>query len=117
MDLATITLNLATNADLYEVQPVVDADGAAVDMTTWPFCLELKANEWDAAPLLTVTVAVTAVGELTFSADKDSIAGLLATNMKKRALVGDLLTRPDNGSYVARIAVVKAVVTKGVSTL
>lgn len=117
MEPGLIKLFLSTNADLHEVQPVIDETETAVNMTGWPFKLQLKGDENEAAVALTVTVTVSALGELTFSAAMADIAGLLTPPAKKRALHGDLLTKPYNGSYIARLARVEAILDKGVSTL
>lgn len=117
MEPSIIKLNLATNCDLHEVQPMVDENGVSVNMTGWPFSLQLKFDENDVAAALTVTVTVSALGELTFSAAKATIAALLTGNQKKRSMVGDLLTKPNNGTYLSRLARVEAVLDRGVSIL
>ncbi len=111
-----IKLSLSTNADLHQLQPVIDDTEAAVDMTNWPFNLQLKGDENDAAVALEVTVTVNALGELLFAADMADIAPLLVAPKKKRLLVGDLLTKPGNGNYIARLAKVEAVLEKGSSS-
>lgn len=112
-----IELEMSTNADLHDLQPVIDANGAAVDMTSWPFKLELKFDENDAGTALDVTVTVNALGELLFAAPMANIAPLLIAPRKKMKLVGDLLCKPWNGSYIAKLADVEAIVKKGTSTL
>jgi hypothetical protein len=119
MEPGTIELFLSDNADLHTVLPVIDENGAGVDMTGWPFKMELKFDEMDAVSKLTVTVVVQGVGELLLTATKANIAAIwpVASLRKKLALVGDLLTKPNNGTYTARIGEVKATAVKGVSTL
>jgi len=117
MEPATIKLFLATNADLHDLQPVIDELDAPVDMTGWPFKLQLKGDENDAAVALDVTVTVNGLGELLFAAAKEAIAPLLTAPAKKRSLKGDLLTKPNNGAYVARLARVEAILERGTSTL
>lgn len=117
MEPTTINLFLATNADLHELLPILDTLDAPVDMAGWPFKLQLKFDSTDIAVALTATVAVSALGELTISAPLASIAALLTGTTKKRKLVGDLLTKPYNGAYIARLAYVEAIVERGVSTL
>ena len=112
-----IELNLATNADLHELQPILDINDAPVDMAGWPFKCQLKFDENDAAVALEVTVTVSALGELTLSADMALIAALLVAPRKKAVIKGDLLTKPYNGNYRARLAYVEAIVERGVSTL
>ena len=115
MEPGLIKLSLSTNADLHDLQPVFDVTEAAVDMTGWPFKLQLKGDEYDAAVALEVTVTVNALGELLFVAAQADIAPLLTAPKKKRVLVGDLLTKPGNGNYVARLAKVEALIEKGSS--
>lgn len=117
MEPGLIKLSLSTNADLHELQPVLDDMDVAVDMTGWPFKLQLKGDENDAAVSLDVTVTVSALGELLFAAPMANIAPLLTAPAKKRRLVGDLLTKPFNGTYTARLARVEAILERGVSTL
>ena len=114
-----IGLTLFDNADLHLTLPVLDTTEAAVDMTDWPFKLQLKFDEFDAAVALDVAVSVQAEGELLLEASKANIAAIWpAGSTKKRfSLVGDLLTKPYNGAYVACIGVVKALAKKGTSTL
>lgn len=117
MEPATIKLYLATNADLHDLQPIIDEADAPVDMSGWPFKLMLKGDENDSTVALEVTVTVNALGELLFAATKEAIAPQLTAPAKKRRLVGDLLTKPYNGTYVARLARVEAILERGVSTL
>lgn len=119
MEPGLIELSLSSNSDLHTVLPVFDENGAAVDMAGWPFKLELKFSEFDPAVVLTVSVAVQGVGELLLTASKDACAAIWpnGSTKKRLALVGDLLTKPYNGSYTARIGEVKATAVKGVSTL
>lgn len=119
MEPGTIELFLSDNADLHVVLPVNDDTGAAVTMTGWPFKLQLKLDELDTVVKLTVTVAVQGVGELLLTAAKADVAAIWpnGSTKKKLALVGDLLTKPGNSTYVARIGEVKATAVKGVSTL
>lgn len=119
MEPGLIELFLSDNADLHTVLPVNDDTGAAVDMTGWPFKMELKSSELDAAVALDVTVTVQAAGELLLTATKANCAAIWpeGSTRKKLALVGDLLTKPYNGAYVVRIGEVKATAVKGVSTL
>lgn len=119
MEPGIIELFLSDNADLHVVLPVVDDTGAAVTMTGWPFKLHLKFSEFDAAVALDVTVAVQGVGELLLTATKAACAAIWpnGSTKKKLALVGDLLTKPGNSTYVARIGEVKATAVKGVSLL
>ena len=112
-----IELSLSTNADLHILQPIIDVNNAPVDMTGWPFKLQLKFDENDAAVALDVTVTISGTGELLFAAAQADIAVLLPSPAKKRKLVGDLLTKPYNAGYKARLGKVSAIVTRGVSTL
>ena len=117
MEPGLIKLNLATNADLHDLQPVIDDAAAPVDMTGWPFKLQLKGDENAAVVALDVTVTVNGAGVLLFVAAKETIAQLLPAPKKIRKLVGDLLTKPGNGAYVARLAEVEATLVRGSSTL
>lgn len=110
-----IELELSTNADLHDLQPIIDEAGAQVDMTGWPFKLQLKGDENDSAVALEVTVTVNALGELLFAAALADIAPLLTLPAKKRRLVGDLLTKPVN-TYIARLAKVEAILERGSSS-
>lgn len=117
MEPGLIKLSLSTNADLHDLQPVLDVADAAVDMTGWPFKCQLKFDEYDASVALEVTVTVNGLGELLLTAAKADIAALLAAPTKKKMFKGDLLTKPFNGAYIARLARVEAIVEKGSSTL
>lgn len=114
-----IELTLFSNADLHFNQPVIDTAEAQVDMTGWPFKLELKFDEFDAAVALDVTVTASALGELLYEAPMANIAALWpeGSTKKKLSLTGNLLTKPYNGAYVACIGVVKAIAKKGTSVL
>lgn len=115
MEPGLIKLSLSTNADLHDLQPVIDDNGVAVDMTGWPFKLQLKSDENAAAVLLTVTVTVNGAGELLLTAAQADINLLLTAPVKKRRLVGDLLTKPTN-TYIARLARVEAILERGTSS-